>query len=184
MGPYCRYCDTRCFVPRQILVGGNVIWSGIMATCSQGKEYDRNLHGQDADTAHNPARRNQHNVLLTEIVVGAKVTLQAFGDEVEARVRRMDTEQFGVADLLGYRYGEELVFDVADVLWIDPMCNCGSYDCKGECCGVGFCTCSAPVVHRSPLPGEGLTPCCGQHPSDLGRSQLTVDQGMVTCSGS
>lgn len=54
-GAYCRYCDRRCFVYRQVIVGGAVLWSGHMATCPAGKAHDRRALGQDADTAHNPA---------------------------------------------------------------------------------------------------------------------------------
>lgn len=53
-GSYCRYCDHRCFVSRQVIVGGLVVWTGHMATCSQGKKHDRRVIGMDADTAHNP----------------------------------------------------------------------------------------------------------------------------------
>lgn len=33
-------------------------------------------------------------------------------------------------------------------MWIAPLdgtCRCESYDCTGECCGQGNCTCTAPV---------------------------------------
>lgn len=54
-GAYCMYCDWRCFVYRVVLVGGEVVWSGHMATCPRGKEHDRKAIGVDADAAHNPA---------------------------------------------------------------------------------------------------------------------------------
>lgn len=53
-GSYCRYCGCRCFVYRQVIVGGELVWAGHMATCVQGKEHDRSILGQDADTAVNP----------------------------------------------------------------------------------------------------------------------------------
>lgn len=54
-GAYCKFCDRRCFVFRQVIVDGEVVWSGHMATCKRGKAHDRFVLGQDADTAHNPA---------------------------------------------------------------------------------------------------------------------------------
>ncbi|AGK87733.1 Lsr2-like DNA bridging protein [Mycobacterium phage Phrux] len=54
MGPYCKFCDHRCFVPRQVIVGGTVIWDGIMATCAKGAEFDRDRLGVDFRSAHNP----------------------------------------------------------------------------------------------------------------------------------
>lgn len=53
MGPYCQFCGRRCFVERQAVVAGKVIWAGVMATCSQGKAQDRSILSQDADNAHN-----------------------------------------------------------------------------------------------------------------------------------
>lgn len=53
-GAYCRYCDRRCFVYRQVIVGGELVWSGHMATCQPGREHDRNALGMDFEQAHNP----------------------------------------------------------------------------------------------------------------------------------
>jgi hypothetical protein len=53
-GAYCMYCQRRCFVSRQVIVGGQVLWSGHMATCQRGKQHDRDALGMDSDTAHNP----------------------------------------------------------------------------------------------------------------------------------
>ena len=53
-GAYCRYCDQRCFVYRQVIVGGEVIWAGHMATCADGKAHDRRSLGVDSSAAHNP----------------------------------------------------------------------------------------------------------------------------------
>jgi len=53
-GAYCKFCDRRCFVYRQVIVGGEVIWSGHMATCGKGREWDRRQLGVDCDSAHNP----------------------------------------------------------------------------------------------------------------------------------
>lgn len=54
-GAYCRYCGQRCFVYREVIVEGEFVWGGHMATCASGKEHDRRSVGMDADTAHNPA---------------------------------------------------------------------------------------------------------------------------------
>jgi len=53
-GAYCKFCDTRCFVYRQVIVGGEVIWAGHMATCQRGRGHDRATLGVDFETAHNP----------------------------------------------------------------------------------------------------------------------------------
>lgn len=55
MGAYCKFCDHRCFVYREVIVGGELVWSGHMATCSKGRAHDRAVLGVDADEAHNPA---------------------------------------------------------------------------------------------------------------------------------
>lgn len=53
-GAYCKFCGQRCFVSRQVIVAGELVWSGHMATCHSGKEHDRKALGMDASTAHNP----------------------------------------------------------------------------------------------------------------------------------
>ena len=55
MGPYCRYCDTRCFVPDpwgEHRIGGARI---ILATCEKGKALDRERAGYDIDRAREMA---------------------------------------------------------------------------------------------------------------------------------
>jgi hypothetical protein len=39
------------------------------------------------------------------------------------------------------------------------------------------------IVHRCPLEGEGLTPCCGRTPFELDPwgSRMTLDDSLVTC---
>ena len=54
-GAYCRYCDQRCFVYRQVIVSGEIVWAGHMATCAKGAEWDRRQLGVDFQHAHNPA---------------------------------------------------------------------------------------------------------------------------------
>jgi hypothetical protein len=50
MGPYCNFCQTRCFVPRVLRDGRSLI----LATCARGMEHDREKAGQDHTTALNP----------------------------------------------------------------------------------------------------------------------------------
>ncbi|UXE03838.1 ADP-ribosylglycohydrolase [Gordonia phage ObLaDi] len=55
MGPYCTYCDHRCFVPNPI--GGQR--ATILATCQAGKDHDRRSLGYDIDTIRqNPDRKD------------------------------------------------------------------------------------------------------------------------------
>ena len=49
MGPYCQFCDHRCFVER--IVNGRTV---LMATCRSGMDHDRKQTGLDHTTAHNP----------------------------------------------------------------------------------------------------------------------------------
>jgi len=53
-GAYCKFCNHRCFVYRQVLVGGEQVWAGHMATCHAGREHDKRSLGVDFDGAHNP----------------------------------------------------------------------------------------------------------------------------------
>lgn len=53
-GSYCTYCDQRCFVYRRIVLDGETIWSGYMATCEKGRAHDRRKLGVDYSLAHNP----------------------------------------------------------------------------------------------------------------------------------
>lgn len=53
-GSYCTYCDQRCFAYREIVVDGETIWSGHMATCKKGCAHDRRSLGIDFSEAHNP----------------------------------------------------------------------------------------------------------------------------------
>ncbi len=65
-GAYCRFCDRRCFVWRRVRVGGQVIFSGHLATCADGKAHDRAKLGTDADS---PAAENPLQVLTRRDVV-------------------------------------------------------------------------------------------------------------------
>lgn len=51
MGPYCKYCDNRCFVLRKVPDGRTIL----LATCAQGMTHDRStLAGHDHRTTINP----------------------------------------------------------------------------------------------------------------------------------
>jgi glutathione S-transferase len=58
MGPYCKFCDRRCFVERYLTNGPNRIvqrWLLFnMATCQAGMAYDQSITGQTHRTAINP----------------------------------------------------------------------------------------------------------------------------------
>lgn len=58
MGPYCDFCDRRCFVLRVRPEGvdGPAAWTGVllMATCQAGAAHDRAKTGHDYTTAINP----------------------------------------------------------------------------------------------------------------------------------
>jgi hypothetical protein len=51
MGPYCKFCDQRCFVLRTLADGRPML----LATCGHGMAYDRASCGEDYMTARNPA---------------------------------------------------------------------------------------------------------------------------------
>lgn len=56
MGPYCRYCDRRCFLVR--VMPDDALWcpgeTVLLATCPAGMENDRHRTGHDHTTAINP----------------------------------------------------------------------------------------------------------------------------------
>lgn len=56
-GAYCRYCGHRCFVYRQIIVAGQRVWDGHMATCGAGAAHDRASLGVSFAEAHNPHQK-------------------------------------------------------------------------------------------------------------------------------
>jgi hypothetical protein len=56
MGPYCRYCDNRCFVYRVLPDGRGML----LATCGRGMAHDREqLGGLDHTNTTNPALATQ-----------------------------------------------------------------------------------------------------------------------------
>lgn len=53
MGPYCAFCDHRCFVERRLPDTGDLL---LMATCTAGMAHDRSETGFDHTTAINPRK--------------------------------------------------------------------------------------------------------------------------------
>ncbi len=53
-GAYCRFCGNRCFVYREVIVGGATLWAGHMATCSKGAQHTKDVLGITFREAHNP----------------------------------------------------------------------------------------------------------------------------------
>lgn len=51
MGPYCKFCDFRCFVPRLLPFKTETL---LMATCLAGMAHDRKATGHDHTTAVKP----------------------------------------------------------------------------------------------------------------------------------
>lgn len=64
-GSYCNYCDRRCFVYREVIVGGQRVWSGHMATCGDGRAHDKRVLGVDYTQAHNPHAAEVQPVIAT-----------------------------------------------------------------------------------------------------------------------
>src|SRR5690242_900709 len=80
-GAYCKFCGNRCFVYR-IVPGSNVTH---LATCVEGKAFDREKLGVDASTAVNPmlsestpsedSRRSPADVLVGQILLYTGIEL-------------------------------------------------------------------------------------------------------------
>lgn len=88
MGPYCRFCDRRCFVVRVIPDGPEAGWSGCMSTCVRGMVRDRDRLGHDHRTAINPCAPWATVVLVGEDR-GVRADLALLPEQVE--VVRVDT---------------------------------------------------------------------------------------------
>lgn len=50
-GAYCRFCDHRCFVHREL---PDRSWAGHLATCTAGAAHDRDTLGYDHNDTINP----------------------------------------------------------------------------------------------------------------------------------
>lgn len=57
MGPYCKFCNQRCFVPLPVTAPAWVLKAygrfSLAATCKRGKEFDREQVGANIDDARN-----------------------------------------------------------------------------------------------------------------------------------
>jgi hypothetical protein len=73
-GSYCKFCDTRCFVPRVIPDGPKEGTSLHLATCQPGMDYDLGQTGHTHITALNP---------VTEPEAVAELARQLDGGEQE-----------------------------------------------------------------------------------------------------
>jgi len=55
MGPYCKFCDNRCFVPLTDKWPEHIVKAyghfSLAATCEAGKEFDKNKFGYCYDDA-------------------------------------------------------------------------------------------------------------------------------------
>lgn len=54
MGPYCKFCNSRCFLPR---AGKQMGTTAILATCPRGMAHDLKTIGYTHRTAINPMNR-------------------------------------------------------------------------------------------------------------------------------
>lgn len=104
MGPYCDFCDQRCFVDR-VLRGGDRM---LLATCPAGAAHDRKVCGEDHQTAVNP---------YTQLAPAAapprvhelKTSPESFA-AITAGSKRVDLR----LDDRDYRAGDKLVLDEFD----------------------------------------------------------------------
>ena len=62
---YCNFCDRRCFVYREVIVGGERVWSGHMATCEHGRAHDKRVLGVDYTQAYNPHAAEVQPVIVS-----------------------------------------------------------------------------------------------------------------------
>jgi hypothetical protein len=99
-GAYCKFCDHRCFVERVIPGGTQKGWTGHLATCRPGMEYDRTQTGGfDSDTALNPATQPESCRLVRHIADVERALTRAVdrGDLAEELVLRAQLDQLQMA---------------------------------------------------------------------------------------
>jgi hypothetical protein len=70
MGPYCKYCDQRCFLPRVIPGGPDKGKRVLLATCEAGMAADLERDGYTHETALNPVTRTSAAEALAAEVRG------------------------------------------------------------------------------------------------------------------
>jgi hypothetical protein len=104
MGPYCKYCNSRCFVPipegapAEILAAyGN---ANLMATCAQGKEAEKVKMGYCYDSLPAETRINANTILSS--LERAELANQVYNCAFEASESfREDSVGADVAYLMG-----------------------------------------------------------------------------------
>jgi hypothetical protein len=98
-GAYCKFCDHRCFVERVIPSGPQMGWTGHLATCAAGKEYDRNQTGGfDSSTAINPVTHPRQAGLVRRLVQLRK-SQQTANDLVQQTGNGVDELEGALSDL-------------------------------------------------------------------------------------
>lgn len=99
MGPYCRYCDKRCFVERRLPFQTGTL---LMATCSRGMDHDRAETGHDFRTAVNPSKVLEAPVVDDAAALeSARSLVTRLEGQVALLVERMDTAARLLHDLGG-----------------------------------------------------------------------------------
>lgn len=77
MGPYCAFCDSRCFVRRLCPGRGDTL----MATCKRGMNFDLTSTGYTHETAYNTTRMHP----------SALAVLRTYIDKAAAEVAHIET---------------------------------------------------------------------------------------------
>lgn len=96
MGPYCNYCDNRCFVERVYPTEDG--WRFlIMATCERGMANDREKTGYDFETAINPVTDPRFRKTAPEERIALVVTgvLRALEKDNRARTFQVHSARPG-----------------------------------------------------------------------------------------
>lgn len=76
MGPYCKFCDSRCFVSRVLRDGRSML----LATCARGAAHDRAKVGKDHTTALNPVTQQAEVQRLAAEVAELAALARAVAD--------------------------------------------------------------------------------------------------------
>jgi hypothetical protein len=93
MGPYCKFCDWRCFLDRVIPGGPLKGRSFILATCPQGMALDLETTGYTHETALNPVTQAE--------------AVEALAAEMRGETVPVDPEMLGPVEKI--RHAEGLI---------------------------------------------------------------------------
>lgn len=110
MGPYCNFCDKRCFVERRLPFKTGTL---LMATCSRGMAHDRAKTAHDYTTAVNPSAVPDPVVFGPEPFEPALERARGLASGLEGQVAALAD-----AMRLAHRLAAELV----------PACSCCDTD--------------------------------------------------------